>query len=132
MSWETALTYTLHFNRKTYETRWQVEEDLEEVKKRIEYFRQQLYGLALMTEPQKMLHPEDKSADYMDVIRCRVSQLLEQYEEDIVERSELQTLLCEWDNCHTTEGKPITPPDDMGDAYIWGDFIRGIDDHEDE
>ena len=135
MSWETALFCGIHFSRKTYENSFQVESDLSEERAIVEAAKQRLYELAVMTEPSKLLPDDEQSGDYLGIIHDEVRRQLEQIEESTIEVAKLELLLENWDACHGEGGKPITPPKGVSvykSAYIYGDYIGGEEEDENE
>lgn len=125
MSFGTYLTTDLYYNRKSYTSRYEVEQDLEETRNMIEMMKSRLKTFAFMTEPQKFMNKEECD-DPMWFIEHGVREALEELEEYIVEEYKLSVLLEHWEHCHTKDGKPILPPEGFGHwdiAYIDGDFI---------
>lgn len=125
MSFGTYLTTDLYYSRKSYTSRYEVEQDLEETRKMIEMMKSRLKTFAFMTEPQKFMDKEE-CADPMCFIEHGVQEALEELEEYIIEEYKLSILLEHWEHCHTKDGKPILPPEGFGhwdSAYIDGDFI---------
>lgn len=126
MGCETDLFCGIVFDNKTYKTRYDVEVDIEFEKRLIDGAKQRLHELAVMTEPQKFLPDEEESGDYLSIVHSEVDEQLEQLEESIVSKANLEMLLEKWDCCHTEDDKPIYPPEDMSvwdTAYICGDYI---------
>lgn len=128
MGWSTNLFVNVSFNRKTYTSIAEVECDLEELNTSIKYNKEELRDLALMTEPEKLLKPNDDegSETIYNIVRERVSTCLEILEEDIVARARLLLLRENWDACHDKEtGLAIPAPNNINwdTAYLDGDFI---------
>ena len=59
MGWSTELFCNISFNKKTYNSLYDVERDIEECKDLMKVCVDKLRALALMTEPQKMLNCAD-------------------------------------------------------------------------
>lgn len=130
MGWSTDLLVNVSFNKKTYDSIYEVEDDLEELNNSIKYNKEELRDLALMTEPEKMFKSdgEDDSTIY-DTIKQRVRDCLEILEEDIAERTRLQLLYDNWNACHDKEtGLAIPWPDNIkyDAAYLEGSFIPTV------
>lgn len=125
MGWSTELWCRVSFNRETYNTKWQVEQELEELNKSIERYKKCLCSLAVMTEPNKFF-PEEE--DLLFKIESEIMDTLEMYELDIYKRDKLELLLENWDYCHNEKGLAIDPPEniDYNTAYLWGDFVHSV------
>lgn len=123
MSWSTELFCNISFNRKTYNSKGEVESDLEETNSLIDSCKKTLRDYALMTEPHKFVEKDDNP--YF-TITSSVEETLKLLEEYIGERDRLLLLLENWDNCHNKEGLAIYPPDDIqwNTAYLHGDYIN--------
>lgn len=132
MGWETTLYTSLHFNRKTYEYKYEVEGDIDELTKSINRCRQELRDLATMTDPDKMLR-SSADAEYTnayDLITYRFDEIIEIYEEDLIERAKLQKLLDEWDVCHDKNTNlAIGRPKNIkySDSFLDGDYIKTVE-----
>ena len=122
MGWETNLMVHLRYNRKSYQSKYEVERDLEDVNDMIKYHSNKLYSLAMMTEPKKFM---EEDADPLQWISNEVRDSLEELEEYYIDKYKLEMLIEYWDKCHTKEDEPIHAPESIGwdDAYIDGDFI---------
>lgn len=124
MSWETRLFCGISFNRKTYNNKYEVENDLEDLDKCINVCKQELRDIAVMTEFSKYYNADEYNSPY-DFIHQTVENNLELLEEYLVERAELQLLLNEWDHCHDKNGLAIPPEESMWEvAYLDGDFVK--------
>ena len=122
MGWETNLMVHLRYNRKSYQSKYEVERDLEDVNDMIKYHSNKLQSLAMMTEPKKFM---EEDADPLQWVSNEVRESLEELEEYYIDKYKLEMLLEYWDKCHTKEDEPIHAPEGIGwdDAYIDGDFI---------
>lgn len=122
MGWETNLMVRLRYNRKSYQSKYEVEIDLEDVNDMIKYHSNKLHSLAMMTEPKKFM---EEDADPLQWISNEVRDSLEELEEYYIDKYKLEMLLEYWNKCHTKEDEPIHAPEGIGwdDAYIDGDFI---------
>ena len=122
MGWETNLMVRLRYNRKSYQSKYEVERDLEDVNDMIKYHSNKLHSLAMMTEPKKFM---EEDADPLQWISNEVRDSLEELEEYYIDKYKLEMLLEYWNKCHTKEDEPIHAPEGIGwdDAYIDGDFI---------
>lgn len=127
MSWSTELFCNISFNRKTYNTKYEVETDLEELDKNIENCKRELRDLAIMTEPEKFYDKEDYTSPY-DFVSRNLEENLELLEEFHVEKWKLEILLNNWDKCHNKEGLAIDPPNEISwdTAYLHGDFVNSV------
>lgn len=129
MGWSTELFCNISYNRQTFNSRYEVEDALEDVNKSIDRIQAELRDLALMTEPEKLLvtkRDDDDSSIYWQIKRT-VEDDLEMLREDVVERYKLNILLEEWDRCHHKDtGLAKYPPEncDWDKAYLCGDFVK--------
>ncbi len=123
MSWSTELFCNVSYNRKSYKNRYEVEEEINDIKKYINRCKKSIRDLVIMTEPNKFCPKEN---DPIIWITNEVEDLLNIVEESTIELYKLELLLDNWDNCHDKDGKPINSPDNIewNTAYIDGDFIN--------
>lgn len=126
MSWSTELYCNVSFNRETFNTKYEVEQALENVKADIISYEEEIKALVYMTEPQKFYNVEDNM--YYE-LRSRTNELLELLSENYIMQYKLSLLLYNWDKCHDKDGLAIAPPDDIK-PYLWGDFIKYKDTKE--
>lgn len=136
MGWETDLITSISFNRETYQTKYQVEEDLKDVKQSIQDIKRYISDFAMMTEPEKFM-PKDENNETspFEWVHGTLDSLFEELDGYYYDKVKLEILLEDWDKCHTKDGKPIIPKGKMRKvlygniAYIDGDFIGGgVDD----
>lgn len=125
MGWATYLTTTIEYYKETYNTKFQVEEEIEICKATIGRCKKDLLSYALITEPQKFC-PEE--SDPLIWISNEVEDNLQLLEEETIKLYKLELLLEEWDKCHNKEGKAIKSKDDKlwDKAYLSGDFIEAV------
>lgn len=131
MGWCTDLFCNISYNRKTYNSKYDVEQDLEEVNNMIKYFTNKLRNLAFMTEPQKLLNCKDCEGfdlNPADVVNQEFDEALEGLEEYLYKKFALDYLIDNWENCHNEEGLAIGPPEGISwnTAYLDGDFVRTV------
>ena len=124
MSYSTDLWCCISFLRKTYKTKEDVQEDLEEARSNIRAAKETITKLVYMTEPSKFFNFGSESA--MELINYELQSAFDSLEEAYCNENRLSILLDEWDNCHDSEGKSIQPPDgiDCMTAFISGDYIK--------
>jgi hypothetical protein len=121
MSQSTRIFTRINFLDKTYNSKSEVERDLENVRNRLEELKSHLRVLAYMTEPNKFKDP-DQSTDFF--VDSNVNYLYESFEELFVEEWKLSILLDRWDDCHNIDGLGIEPDDDFRNrTFIDGDFV---------
>lgn len=128
MGWSTELFCNISFNRKTYNSLYEVESDIEEMKDILQRYKDKIKAYAVMTEPDKMIKFDDESYDnLLSQVNDEVSDMLEEMEEYYYELIKLEYLRDNWDNCHTKEGLAINAPEGITweTAYLDGDFIKG-------
>lgn len=132
MAWYTDLFCRIVFNDKSYNDLCEVEDDLDTAKRLIKTVEDELFGLVMMTEPNKMLSKsiEEDECDAMDILRARFNQCMESLEEYCLDRDKLDLLVYNWKKCHNDQGLAIAPPDEMDwdDCYMDGDFIKTVKD----
>lgn len=125
MGWSTNLFCNIEFNRKTYNSRYEVEADLEDVNKIINICTTNLRDLAIMTEPDKFYNEKE-----YDNALCFISNLfdgnIETLEEAYINKYKLELLLDKWDVSHNKEGFAIDKPKEIewDTAYVNGDFVN--------
>lgn len=133
MGWETTLLTHIRFSRKTYDNKYQVEDDIADLDRSIKMCEQKLRDLSMMTEPNKMLKvigdDETNGFNAYELIDDYLQDLFDILHEDIVERAKLLLLLEEWDKCHDKEtGLAISEPDnvDWDNSFLSGDFVKTV------
>lgn len=104
MGWESNLYCNISFNRKTYNSRYDVERDLEDVKSRIDIAKKELQSLAYMTEPNKFCG-EDTPEEYVE---NKLINALSTLQEESIEEYRLELLLDNWNICHNDKGEAIS------------------------
>lgn len=124
MGWSTNLFCNIIFNKETFNSKYQVEQKLKEAKESIQYYKDRLLSLVMITEPEKFFDLEDNNL--IDQMRYELSDILGELEHYYVTEYKLELLLDNWDNCHDKEGYAINPPNDIAwdTAYLDGDFIN--------
>lgn len=121
MSQSTRIFTRISFPDKTYNKKYEVEFDLEEVRNRLAELKSELRVLAFMTEPSKFKDPEESTYDFL---ANNVNSIYEKLEELFVEEWKLSILLDFWDKCHTDDGLGIAPPEGISyKTFIDGDFV---------
>lgn len=125
MGWSTNLFCNIEFYKKTYNSKYEVEREIEEEKETLQTAKDTIRNLAIMTEPNKFC-PEEY--DILAWIRSEVNDNLELIEECNWTLCRLYYLLENWDACHNEEGLAIDPPDNIkwNTAFLDGDFIRTV------
>lgn len=125
MSWSTELFCNISYNRETFNSRGEVEEEISELDENIKTCEKTIRDMALMTEPSKFMGKDNDDNPYYFITNL-VEDNFELLREYIVKRWKLSLLLENWDNCHNEEGLAIYPPDeiDWNTAYLHGDFVH--------
>lgn len=123
MSYETNLWCCLTFGRCTYNSRCDVERELNGVRKVLNDAKETITRLAFMTEPQKFYPGGNESV--VELVAEELQCALDTLEEYHCKELQLLYLIDNWDNCHK-DGKAIRPPEgiDIDTAYIDGDYIQ--------
>ena len=124
MSYSTDLWCCISFLRKTYKTKEDVQEDLDEARDSIRTAKETITKLVYMTEPNKFFK-ERVGESVLDIVAEELQSAFDMLEEAQIEECRLMILLDEWENCHDENGKAIQPPDniDCMTAFISGDYI---------
>jgi hypothetical protein len=124
MSQGTNLYTRIRFIDKTYNSKDEVLGDYNYVTDRIRQIKNRLLMFAMMTEPEKF-KSKDESAEFY--IKSNMTDLIEEYEDLVVEHYKLSMLLENWERCHNDKGLAIDPPDDIKyDHYMDGDFVYTV------
>lgn len=125
MGWSTELFCNISFNRKSYNSLFEVESDIDDLKKEIGACKDNLQTLVFMTEPDKFYNREeyDSALSWVRSEYDNNMNLLDELQYDLFK---LEFLRDNWENCHNNEGLAIPTPDDMkwNTAYLEGDFVR--------
>lgn len=130
MGWATDLYCNISFNRKTYNSLYEVEEDIKETEYIIQMIKDKIKAYALMTEPNKLVTWDNEKYDNLLIqIEDEVSQLLKEIEEYYFDLVKLNYLRDNWEYCHNKEGLAIPPPKEFSwnTAYLDGDFVKTVD-----
>lgn len=130
MGWATDLYCNISFNRKTYNSLYEVEEDIEETEYIIQMIKDKIKAYALMTEPNKLVTLDNEKYDNLLIqIEDEVSQLLKEIEDYYFDLVKLNYLRDNWEYCHNKEGLAIPPPKEFSwnTAYLDGDFVKTVD-----
>lgn len=124
MSYSTDLWCCISFLRKTYKTKEDIQEDLEEARNNIRTAKETITKLVYMTEPNKFFKARSGES-VLDIVAEELQSAFDSLEEAQIEECRLTILLDEWDNCHDENGKAIKPPDniDCMTAFISGDYL---------
>lgn len=125
MSQKTTLYTTVKFDfyYKTYNSKREVEVDLETEKSAISSASNKIRELALMTEPNKFF--DSKVDNVYNQLTKEVDSLLDEIKDRTVNVIRLNLLLSKWDECHDEKGLGIDPPEnlELNKSYIKGDFV---------
>lgn len=127
MGWSTDLYCSLTYNRKTFNSLSEVDDEIADLTETIEYHEGVLKELAFMTEPNKLFHLEEDE-DPIYRIRSMVKEALEELEESYIERWKLEVLRENWKRCHNEDGLAIDPPKEVQwpNCYLTGDFVKSV------
>lgn len=124
MSYSTDLWCCISFLRKTYKTKEDIQEDLEEARNNIRTAKETITKLVYMTEPNKFFKARSGES-VLDIVAEELQSAFDSLEEAQIEECRLTILLDEWENCHDENGKAIKPPDNINcmTAFISGDYL---------
>lgn len=109
MSWYTTCKGEIGWCRRTYNEKYEVENDIKENKEIIERCKQDLAMLAA-GHPRDLLHCKDcgdYELDPMNVLSTRLSEIWEEYEDAVIDNYKLNFLLENWD---TRDGDFVENP----------------------
>lgn len=136
MGWGIYLYPEIYYSKVDYRTKEDVLNEIESIKKIIAMLERKLEGLAMMTEPAKMMSKEDieEGISPMEWVRHEVFQILgEDYSslrDYYYELFKLELLYDHWDAAHNENGKAVAPPKGSFKwprvAYMGGDFVDAI------
>lgn len=136
MGWGIYLYPEIYYSKVDYRTKEDVLNEIESVKKIIAMLERKLEGLAMMTEPAKMMSKEDieEGVSPMEWVRHEVFQILgEDYsslKDYYYELFKLELLYDHWDAAHNENGKAVAPPKGSFKwprvAYMGGDFVDAV------
>lgn len=136
MGWGIYLYPEIYYSKVDYRTKEDVLREIESTKKIIAMLERKLEGLAMMTEPSKMMSKEDieDGISPMEWVRHEVFQILgEDYSslrDYYYELFKLELLYDHWDAAHNENGKAVAPPKGSFKwprvAYMGGDFVDAI------
>ena len=131
MGWSTELFCNISFNRKTYNSIYEVEKDIDECKSMIQLYIDKLRTLAVMTEPQKMINCKDcegNPIDPIDLINTEFNRIVEEMDDYKYDLFKLEYLRDNWKYCHNDKGLAIDPPENIqwDTAFLDGDFVKTV------
>ena len=121
MGFGTYLYTDIYFSRETYNSKYKVEQALEEAREKLRSAKGRLTKLAFMTEPNKFCVNEESPDTYLD---NELRYAFEEFEEAVIADCKLNLLLDYWDETHNSEGKAIRPSDEDRKPFICGDFVE--------
>lgn len=126
MGWSTELFCNISFHKQTYNSKYEVEAEIENLKECIKTAENRIRNLVMITEPNKFVPEECDPISYLTDEFEEQLELIREYE---IELYKHELLLYNWDACHNEEGLAISPPKDMkwDTAYLEGDFVKSVD-----
>lgn len=98
MSWSTWVKAEIDFNRKTYDNKYQVEEDLDELDK-IEQLHRDYLMIMIGSGPSPFAE-KDCEGEYinpLDTVRSKAAEAIDELKGIAIERFKLSLLLENWD-----------------------------------
>lgn len=136
MGWGTSHIKEVYFSKQTFKTIDNLDKAIEESKAAICAAKETLCKLATMTEPQKFLNPEEYGcSDIYSTIECLYKESIETLETELPYLANLESLKSDWNDVHTIkDGKVVAknPPSEINTPYMYGDFIPGDRDEEED
>lgn len=121
MGFGTHLYTHIYFSRETYNSKWAVEQTINDVRERLRCAKEKLTKLAFMTEPNKFCVNEESPDTYLN---NELRYAFKEFEEAVIDDYRLNLLLDNWDETHDSEGKAIRPSDENRKPFVCGDFIE--------
>lgn len=134
MSTGTALFCNIYFVGSSYNSLYEVEQEIKDLEKYYAQCKQEIRDLIMITEPHKFFTASDENGNVYEQVTERIEQIFESMEEWVCKLHDLYYLRDNWDNCHDKKsGLAIPPPKriDYDTAYYHGDYVRTINDKED-
>lgn len=98
MGWSTWVKAEIDFNRKTYDSKYKVEEDLSELDNLEQLHRDNLMIL-IGGNPSSFAEKDCEGEDInpLDTVRCKAAEAIEELKSIAIERFKLNLLLENWD-----------------------------------
>lgn len=125
MSWETRALVEINFYKKTYNSLYEVEADLNDNKDSLKMLKERIQSLVMITEPKKFCEDGDDPVWWLEQ---QVKQALEEYEDTYDEILKLEYLVGSWDKMHDPETHKALPlPKDKEGKEIMMDDLQRID-----
>lgn len=131
MGWSTDLFCSLNFNRKTYNSLYEVQEDIRSIKREIETCKKSINTLVYMTDPEKFYDKKEYNSP-IEWVREEYESSMEVLEELLIDLYKLEILEDCWEQCHDKEGYAIPYPDNIhwNSAFLDGDFVNTTKDKD--
>ena len=137
MGWGIYLYPEIYYSKVNYKSKYDVEREIESIKKVIKMLESKLMGLALMTEPNKMMSKEDieEGISPMQWVQCEVDSILNANDDTALkdyyfDLFKLEWLRDYWDDAHNEDGKAVAPPKGSfkwpRNAYMAGDYVDSV------
>lgn len=125
MGWSSELFCNVSFYKETFNSKYEVENRIEDNEASIRYAEERIKNLVMITEPKKFIDEEYDPISYL-INECKEE--LEIIKDYAIENYKLGLLLEHWDNCHNEDGLAIDPPEGInwGTAYFSGDFVKSV------
>lgn len=142
MGFGTHILLPVYYSKETLDSKWKVEEEIIELKRKIAFCRERIMSLIFSNNLRDFVVAEDLEGgrSVADIIHDTVSELLGELGDWEVKLSEYETILQHWDKAHETvtrekdgQEQKVTVglvPSSRYDSewwdkmYIGGDFIH--------
>lgn len=102
MGWGTYCNAELYFSRETFNSKYEVEEELKDVRNNMKRIEQQI-AMLCAGNAKDLLNCKDCEnypMDAVDVLTTKLNELKEWYQESVVDEYRLELLLENWDTRH--------------------------------
>lgn len=102
MGWGTYCNVELYFSKETYNDKYEVEQELEDVRNNMKRIEQQI-AMLCAGNAKDLLNCKDCEnypMDAVDVLTTKLNELKEWYQESVVDKYRLELLLDNWDTRH--------------------------------
>lgn len=138
MGWGIYLYPQIYYSKVDFKSKYDVEDEIDSIKRIIKMLEDKLLALVMTTEPNKMID-KDFEGSPMEWLQMKYRQIMDGYEDSLkgyyYQLWKLELLYDNWDNAHNEDGLAIPPPEGSfegyGTAYTKGDYVKTINDKKD-
>ena len=125
MGWSTDALIEVSFNRQTFNSKWDVENYIEDKEREIETAKKTIRQLAFMTEPKKFC---EEDADPAWWIQNQIDDAIETIEDNSYLIGIARRVLDGWNYSHHENGMAYEFNGQfLEQQRVWGDFVKTCD-----